>query len=71
MTAMYPVNSSNIHSIGYDEEAKELHVRFASGQTYAYEGVEKGIFDEMRQAESKMKYLNGKVKGTFNARKLS
>lgn len=67
---MHKVNSSNIDSIGYNPEAKELHVKFASGATYAYEGVEKGIFDEMRQTDSKMKYLNGKVKGTFNARKL-
>ena len=70
MTNMHPVNSSNIHSIGYDEEAKELHVKFASGATYAYEGVPPEIFDEFRQAENKMKYLNSKIKAPFNVRKL-
>lgn len=71
MTTMHPVNSSNIHSIGYDEEAKELHVRFASGQTYVYEGVEKGIFNRFRQSESKMKFLNANVKEAYKFRKIS
>ncbi len=37
---MKNVASSNIHSIGYNPEAKELHVRFkGSGETYVYSGV--------------------------------
>jgi len=33
---MKPVTSSQIESVGYDADAKELHVRFHRGGHYAY-----------------------------------
>ena len=35
-----PVDSSFIQSVAYDPETRELHVRLASGKTYAYSDVE-------------------------------
>jgi hypothetical protein len=36
---MSPVNSSTVHSVGYDKDSKKMHVRFHTGKTYAYENV--------------------------------
>lgn len=35
-----PVDSSSIHSIGYDPETRRLQVEFHSGKVYDYAGVE-------------------------------
>jgi hypothetical protein len=35
-----PVSSSSIHSVGYDEATRTMHVEFASGQIYEYSGIE-------------------------------
>lgn len=71
MTTMHPVNSSNIHSIGYLVNGKELHVKFANGSTYAYKDVPPEVFTAMRHSESKMKFLNAEIKGKFEHRKIS
>lgn len=34
-----PVQSSNLASIGYDPEARKLHVEFRSGAVYEYDHV--------------------------------
>jgi KTSC domain len=67
MTDMHPVNSSNIHSIGY--AADTLHIKFKTGVTYTYHDVPKHIYDGLRQADSKMKYLNANIKGKFDHRR--
>ena len=67
MTDMHKVNSSNIHSIGYDSGV--LHIRFANNTTYTYHDVPQHIYDGLRQAESKMKYLNANIKGKFEHRR--
>jgi hypothetical protein len=66
MPEMQYVDSSNIEAIGYDSEARELHVRFLkSGETYVYHDVEQWVFDAMMQADSKGSYLNRQIKGTY------
>ncbi len=68
---MHFVDSSNIEAIGYDTGSRELHVRFLkSGETYVYDDVDEWIFKEMMQADSKGSYLNRRVKGTYQYRKL-
>ncbi len=37
---LIPVTSSNIDAVGYHEDSRTLHVRFASGHTYSYRDVE-------------------------------
>lgn len=69
MTEMHRVNSSNIHAVGYDEASRELHVTFANNTTYVYSGVPKETFTNLRQAESKMKFLNSDIKGKFSHRR--
>jgi hypothetical protein len=36
---MIPVSSSNIESIGYDEQNGQVYVRFLNGSLYVYKGV--------------------------------
>lgn len=70
MIEMSRVNSSNIHSIGYDSDAQTLQVTFATGSTYTYHGVPPSLAAGMRQSESKMQFLNAKIKGRFEHRKM-
>lgn len=34
-----PVTSSNIDAVGYHEDSRTLHIRFAFGSTYTYRDV--------------------------------
>ena len=43
------VTSSNIDSVGYDEDT--LFIRFKSGESYSYDGVPFYHFDGMTKAE--------------------
>lgn len=71
MISMIPVSSSNIRAIGYDSEARTLHVTFANASTYAYHEVPEHIYARLRQSESKMQVLNNDIKGKFEHRKLA
>jgi len=64
------VESSNIESIGYDEESKTLIVEFKSGSTYSYIGVPSIVFKKMLESDSKGRFLNNNIKPTFLATKL-
>jgi hypothetical protein len=66
---MVEVQSSNIKAVGYDSEAKELYVQYSSG-TYKYLGVEPIIFEGLKLAESKGKYMN-LVKKTYKYEKVN
>ena len=65
MLEMIYVDSSNIEAIGYDETAQELHVRFLSGDMYAYHSVPRDIYDALMNAPSKGSFLNREVKGVY------
>jgi len=41
---MHQVASSNVDSIGYDENTESLFVRFLNGSIYLYRGVPNIIF---------------------------
>jgi KTSC domain len=70
MTEIHRVNSSNIHGIGYDEVSHELHVVFANNTSYVYADVPADTYAGLRQAESKMKFLNSDIKGKFKHRRV-
>jgi len=52
MPKMNPVQSSNVHSVGYDPDTRTAHVRFHNGRTYAYDGVSQDDFDDLQNASS-------------------
>ena len=62
---MIPVQSSNVESIGYDEAAQTLRVRFHSGATYEYKNVGIMEFEQLKAAPSVGSYLNRNIKGNY------
>ena len=60
------VVSSNLTRVGY--QGTTLYVGFTSGSVYLYEKVPYIIFAAMLAAESAGKFLNSRVKGTYNYR---
>ena len=69
MPEMNFVDSSNIESIGYDEDAQELHVQFLSTGLYVYSGVPREVFDGFMNASSKGSFLNREIKAVYHFEK--
>lgn len=55
---MYPVASSNISAIGYNENDKTLRVIFKGNSSYLYFNVEPQIWQQLSISESKGRTLN-------------
>lgn len=62
---MLPVSSSNIDSIGYNEEHQEVYVRFLNNSLYVYKGVSKQEFENLRDAPSLGSYLHRNFKNVY------
>lgn len=54
---MYKVESSNINYLGYDNENRILKVIFKNDSAYAYFGVPEIVWEELKGAESRGRYL--------------
>lgn len=67
---MVLVESSNIHSVGYDEDKGELLVRFRSGTLYRYQDVPRSVYQGMIEAASVGKFLGQSVKGVYDFEKI-
>lgn len=57
-----PVDSSDIVSVGYNPETKNLFVEFKGGRVYKYSGVPAEIHDKLMKANSHGRFFNRKVK---------
>lgn len=64
------VSSSNISSIGYDEESNTLEIEFNSGAVYQYFDVPLNIYEEIIAAGSKGQYFAQFIKGFFRYAKV-
>ena len=53
-------------SIGYDEESKTLEIQFHSGGIYQYDEVEKEIYEELMNSESKGRYFMSMIRGAYS-----
>ena len=60
------VESSNLASVGYDEATKTLEIQFHSGGIYEYDDVEKEIYDDLMNAESKGRYFMSMIRGGYS-----
>jgi len=60
-----PVQSSNLVSAGYDENASTLEIEFRSG-IYQYYDVPLHIFEELMSASSVGSYHNQYIKNAFS-----
>lgn len=59
------VDSSNIASIGYDEDSSTLEIEFHSGAVYQYFDVPLVVYYGLWEAISKGEYLAQHIKGQF------
>lgn len=62
---MFPVNSSNIESIGYSEENQEVYVQFLNGSIYVYKGVPMHEYENLKDAPSLGSYLHRNYKNVY------
>jgi len=65
-----PVVSSNIASIGYDEENQILEIEFHHGAIFQYFDVPKGIYDELMNAPSHAKNFMFEIKNKYSYQKI-
>ena len=61
-----PVDSSNIKSLGYDNESKALEVEFTNGAVYRYSGVGKRTFEELMETKSKGAFFHENIRGKYS-----
>lgn len=66
---MYPVNSSDISSVGY--ESGTLYIKFNSGGTYSYSNVPESVYRELMNASSHGKYFHANIKNVYSYRRIS
>ncbi len=60
-----PVVSTNLRSVGYDEDLQTLEVEFADGEVYEYQGVPVAVHRSLMQARSKGAYFNSYIKDRY------
>lgn len=58
-------DSSNITRVGYDSEHMRMRVEFRGDATYDYFDVPPHIFEQIKQAPSKGRFLADEIKGNF------
>ncbi len=66
-----PVTSSQIASVGYDARREELEIEFHSGGIYRYYRVPEKVYNDLMQAESKGKFFNSQIKGSYEFKKIA
>lgn len=62
---MFPVQSSNIESVGYDPADQEAYIKFLNGSVYVYRDVPQHEFDGLKDAPSVGSYLNRNFKNVY------
>lgn len=73
MSAKHPemreVESSNIAAIGHSAAENALYVRFHSGDTWRYDGVDAATAQKLHEAESVGRHFHAHIKGKFDREK--
>lgn len=64
------VTSSDIRSIGYDDETRVLEIEFHSGGIYQYYSVPRAVYEGLMNASSHGKYFHGHIKGVFSYQRI-
>ncbi len=64
------VESSNLASVGYDEEKQILEVQFKHGGVYQYFEVPKNVYEELMNADSHGKYFVHNIKDDYEYQKM-
>lgn len=59
------VDSSQIASVGYDQDTEELEIEFHNGSLYVYKNVPFNEFQSLMDAESVGKYFSSNIKNKY------
>lgn len=65
-----PVTSSNIASIGYDENTSTLEIEFLNNTIYQYFDVPQQVYQGLMQADSHGQFLAQNIKGVYRYSKV-
>lgn len=65
-----PVSSSNIASIGYDENSSTLEIEFLNNSIYQYFDVPLHIYQGLMKADSHGQFLAQNIKGVYRYSKV-
>ncbi len=65
---MVSVSSSNIASIGYEDNT--LYIQFNSGGLYSYCNVPLSVYNSLMSADSKGKYFHAHIKDYYSYKRL-
>ena len=57
------VKSSNIDSVGYENE--NLYIQYQSGVIYKYKNVPKVIYESLIDSDSKGRFMNSEIKNKY------
>lgn len=66
-----PVSSSNLRSVGYDENDRTLEIEFHSGGVYEYYDVPPETVRELLQAGSRGRYFHEHVRDEYDYRQIA
>lgn len=61
------VSSSNVASVGYEEDSETLEVEFHSGAVYQYFGVPSQVHEELITAGSVGSYMANNIGSRYNS----
>ena len=65
-----PVQSSNLRSIGYDQNTNIIEIEFHSGDIYQYFNVPESIYLALMNAVSKGTYFHDKIKQHYKYKRI-
>lgn len=60
-----PVSSSNLASVGYDEDSQTLEIEFQNGAVYQYFDVPRAHYDDLVSVGSVGQYFHQQIRGVF------
>ncbi|NTV46696.1 MAG: KTSC domain-containing protein [Chlorobiales bacterium] len=66
-----PISSSNLRSVGYDQNQKILEVEFDSGSVYQYYSIPESVYSELMSASSHGKYFSRYIRNNYSYRQIS
>lgn len=67
---MQDVVSSELQSVGFDEAASILQVKFQNGRVYRYQGVPQSVFENLLRADSKGRFFNAQIRDRYPCQRL-
>lgn len=70
MVFRQPVTSSNIRSIGYEDEPNILEIEFHSGGIYQYFEVPKSVYEALMGASSHGSFFHKNIRNKYRYTKI-